>query len=117
MLIRYWRGFLGRCPHCGKGHFAKGLFATHPHCSQCGLVYANAPGDFTGAAALGYGVVSLPILMVGMLMVSFTDLSLPAIMGIGFVLILLLSVAVHQPIKGLWLAFLVDSEALLPPER
>ncbi len=116
MLTRYLRGLLGNCPACGKGRFIKGLFGTQPACSHCGLVYHNAPGDFTGAAALGYGVVSLPILALGMLLVIYTDLSIAAIMGIGVVLILLLSVATHQPLKGLWLAFLVDNEALRPPD-
>jgi uncharacterized protein (DUF983 family) len=116
MITHYLRGLLGYCPHCGKARWSKGLVGIHAQCSNCGLKFQSAPGDFTGAAVLSYGVTSFPILMLGMLLVAFTDLSLMSIMAIGVVLTLIIGTLTYQPLKGLWIAFLVDNGAIAPPD-
>ena len=115
MIVLYLRGLLGRCPNCGKGRMAKGLFDTHESCSNCGMRFRNAPGDFTGASVIAYAIVSLSVLVVGMLAV-LADVSLPLVMVGGAVLTVVIAVLTHQPIKGLWIAFLVHTEALVPPK-
>lgn len=117
MFTSFIRGATGKCPHCGVGAMANGLFATHDKCSHCGLVYQNAPGDFTGASVLSYGVTSLITLTFGLLAVIFTEWSLLAIMVIGIALVIIVGVATYQPLKGLWIAFLVETESLTPPDR
>jgi uncharacterized protein (DUF983 family) len=117
MIPRYLRGFLGRCPYCGKGRMARGLFALHDHCSNCGLVFQNAPGDFTGAVVLSYGVTSFPTLLVGMLLLVVMELSLMTVIAIGILMTLIIGTFTYQPLKGLWIAFLVDGGALRPPEH
>lgn len=117
MWTQFWRGFLGYCPTCGKGRFPKGLLGSHEQCSHCGQRFYTGPGDFTGAAAIAYGVVSLPILLLGMLLVVTTELSLVAIIAIGLGLTLVFGILTHQPIKGLWLAFLINNGAIPAPEH
>jgi uncharacterized protein (DUF983 family) len=116
MIQQFLRGLLGYCPHCGQGRFTQGLFGTREACSHCGLRFYSGPGDFTGAAAIAYGVVSIPILLFGLLLVVVSELSLVSIMAIGLGLTLLLGIATHQPIKGLWLAFLLNNGAIHPPD-
>jgi uncharacterized protein (DUF983 family) len=115
MFTLLWRGLLGFCPHCGQDRFTDGLLGTRPQCRQCGLAYQGGPGDFTGAAAIAYGVVSIPVLLFCMVLVTESELSPAAILALGVGLIGFLSLASHQPIKGLWLALLVHTGALLPP--
>jgi uncharacterized protein (DUF983 family) len=31
-----WRGFLGRCPHCGEGKLFSGFLKVAHHCEACG---------------------------------------------------------------------------------
>ena len=116
MVTVFLRGFLGDCPYCGKGRLASGLFKTHHHCTHCGLVYQNAPGDFVGATVLGYVVCSFFSLTLGFILVIFTELSLEIIFGLGALLIIVIGTLTYQRLKGLWIAFLVYTEALMPPD-
>lgn len=107
-LIAYLRGATGLCPHCGKGPMFRGLILTHDHCSHCGLQFEGKPGDFTGASVLSYSVTSAIALAFGLAAVVLTEWPLMTIILIGFALIFVLSIITYRPLKGLWIAFLVD---------
>lgn len=117
MFEPYLRGLRGKCPNCGRGQLAKGLWGTHERCAHCGLVYQNAPGDFTGAVVLSYSLVTFISISYALLMIFIAKASLPLIMISGFTLITLVSVATYQPLKGVWIAFLVQNGWLTPPPR
>jgi uncharacterized protein (DUF983 family) len=47
-----WRGFLGRCPHCGTGRLFRSYVSQHPNCPSCGTDLSrfradDAPAYFT----------------------------------------------------------------------
>ncbi len=39
------RGFLGRCPRCGKGHILHRYLKIVPNCADCGEAYGHLPAD------------------------------------------------------------------------
>jgi uncharacterized protein (DUF983 family) len=48
-----------RCPTCGKGSLAAGLYKTAPSCSHCGMVFEKEAGYFAGAIYPLYGMSGL----------------------------------------------------------
>ena len=115
MILMFLRGLLGWCPFCGKGRFAKNILAANKTCSNCGLEFENAPGDFTGAAVLGYGLNSLVSLALGFAIYLIWEPPILLVIAIGIAVIVVLGMLTYLPLKGLWVAFLVYTHALAPP--
>lgn len=115
MIVMFLRGLLGWCPYCGKGRLAKSPFAIHRFCDHCGLEFENAPGDFTGAAVLGYGVTSLASLALGFALVILWEPPILLVLAVGIAFIIVVGIVTYLPLKGLWIAFLVYTHALTPP--
>jgi len=116
MITQLIRGALGKCPNCGNGQMADGLFRTHPECSHCGLVYQGSPGDFTGASVLSYGVTSVASLGVAILLLIFTELSVTSILLICLAVIFSVGILTYPILRGIWVGFLVSIGWLIPPE-
>jgi uncharacterized protein (DUF983 family) len=99
MLTALGRGFLGRCPACGKGHVFAGFLTVVPECSAChaplGLARADdAPPYFT---ILITGHIVIPL----MLLFERTEHPSTLLMSAIFIpLTLLLSVGLLRPVKG-----------------
>ena len=115
MMIMFLRGLLGWCPFCGKGRFAKNRFATHPACSNCGLVFETAPGDFIGASVMGYALTSVASLALAFALYILWEPPVALVLIVGVVFIIVLGLITYLPMKGLWVAFLVYTHALVPP--
>lgn len=113
----YIDGMLGRCPNCGRGQMRDGWFKLHERCAECGLVFQDKPGDFTGATVLSYGLISIITLSFGLLAVWLTDWPLGVIFLIGTALTLIIGVTTYQPLKGLWVAFQVENGWLERPHN
>jgi uncharacterized protein (DUF983 family) len=45
-----------RCPRCGKGSLAAGLFKTAKSCPNCGMLFEKESGYFAGAIYPLYGM-------------------------------------------------------------
>ena len=45
-----------KCPHCGGGSLAAGLFKTAKSCGSCGMVFEKESGYFAGAIYPLYGM-------------------------------------------------------------
>jgi len=43
--LAFFRGFIGRCPHCGKGRLLHRYLKVVPQCAECGEAYAHLPAD------------------------------------------------------------------------
>lgn len=113
------RGFSLRCPRCGQGKLADGLFKRRPYCTVCGQDFRLKEGEFTGGAYIGYG---LSIAVLGLL---FAILVGPLRMDIEQTLWILLPggvlvpVLLHRHAVGAFTGVLVASGAMdeQAPER
>lgn len=96
-------GARGRCPRCGEGHLFSGFLTVAPRCEVCGLDFAfsdsgDGPAVFI-MMIVGFVVVGLA------LVVEFTfhpPYWLHALIWIP--LILILSIGLLRPLKGLLIA-------------
>jgi uncharacterized protein (DUF983 family) len=98
-----WRGFLCRCPNCGKGALFRGYLKPVGTCAACGEDLSHqraddAPPYFT-IVVVGHIVVPL-MLAVGMR----TDLSNLTHLMIWLPLTLGMTLALLQPVKGATIA-------------
>jgi uncharacterized protein (DUF983 family) len=102
-LSPFATGFKNRCPQCGEGKLFEGFLTLKPHCSACKL-------DYTFEDA-GDGPAVFIILFVGMLFVGlvlFLELKYSPPFWVQAVLwpplILLTSLSLLRPLKGLMIA-------------
>lgn len=94
-----WRGFLGRCPHCGEGKLFKSFVKPVTECSVCGEDFTPQRADDLPAY--------LTILVVGHIVVgafmgveATTNLPLWVHMAIWGPVTLILALILLQPLKG-----------------
>ncbi|EJN04812.1 DUF983 domain-containing protein [Phyllobacterium sp. YR531] len=94
-----WRGFLGRCPHCGKGKLFRAFVKSVDNCSVCGEDYTHHQADdfpayititIVGHIVLG-GFLATETLLI---------LSNWAHLAIWVPLTIIMSIALLQPVKG-----------------
>ncbi|WP_421724649.1 DUF983 domain-containing protein [Bauldia sp.] len=93
------RGFLGRCPHCGKGALFRGYLKPVSECAVCGEDMSHqraddAPPYFT---ILIVGHIVVPVMVTVALA---TELSVATHMAIWLPLTLAMCLALLRPIKG-----------------
>jgi uncharacterized protein (DUF983 family) len=96
-------GLKGRCPRCGEGRLFSGYLTTAPRCSNCGL-------DFSFADS-GDGPAVFVIFIVGAIVVGlafFVEFTYrPPYwlhLSLWIPLILVLSIGLLRPLKGLMIA-------------
>ncbi|HSM42823.1 MAG TPA: DUF983 domain-containing protein [Afifellaceae bacterium] len=96
-------GLSGRCPRCGQGRMFNGLLTLNERCANCGLSY-----DFADSAD---GPAVFAILFVGFAVAGAAllfELAYEPPIWLHFVLwlplILILSLAILRPLKGLAVA-------------
>lgn len=117
LLVLLLRGIFGFCPHCGRHRMFRTLILLHDQCPNCGLRFEDRPGDFTGTAYINTVVTGAITAVIGVLVVLFTDVAMPVLLGLGTVLVVLIAVLLHQPIKGTWIALMYYTEAIKPPDQ
>ena len=93
------RGFIGRCPHCGKGKLFGSFLKVTDRCEACGEDYSHQRADDFPAYIV--------ILIVGHILVPTALLvetefspSYPVQLAVWLPLALVLSLALLQPVKG-----------------
>src|SRR5215831_1146316 len=94
-----FRGFFGRCPHCGQGKLFRAFLKVTDRCEICGEDYSHQRADDFPAY--------LVILIVGHLLVPIalfieTEYAPPYALqlAVWLPLALVLSLALLQPVKG-----------------
>jgi uncharacterized protein (DUF983 family) len=93
------RGFLGRCPHCGKGRLFRAFLKVTDHCPACGEEFHHHRADDFPA----YLVIFIVGHIVVSLLYSVETQFRPAIwvhLAIWLPLTLVLALAFIQPVKG-----------------
>ncbi|WP_062116412.1 DUF983 domain-containing protein [Aureimonas sp. AU40] len=93
------RGFLMRCPHCGKGRLFSGYLKSVDRCEACGEAFEHHRADdlppYLTIFIVGHLVVAL---FMGMEQV--TDLPLWAHLAIWVPVTIALSLVLLRPLKG-----------------
>lgn len=99
LLRSMMRGFVGRCPNCGKGSLLSGYLKPELNCAQCGEDFSHqraddAPPYFT---ILIVGHIIVPVMVTVALS---TQLSTATHFAIWLPLTLAMCLALLRPIKG-----------------
>lgn len=98
-----WRGFLCRCPNCGRGALFNGYLKSVPACAACGEDLSHhraddAPPYFTIVVV---GHIIVPVMTAVFLA---TELSVMTHLAIWLPLTLVMTLAFLRPIKGALIA-------------
>jgi len=93
------RGFVGRCPHCGKGRLFRAFLKPVAQCEVCGEDYSHqraddAPPYFTMVLV---GHILVPVILAVQLT---TQLTVFEHLAIWLPLTAILTVGLLQPVKG-----------------
>jgi len=93
------RGFIGRCPNCGKGHLFRAFLKPVASCEVCGEDYTHqraddAPPYFTMVIV---GHILVPLILAVQLTTQLTVLQH---MAIWLPLTAIITVGLLQPVKG-----------------
>jgi uncharacterized protein (DUF983 family) len=93
------RGFLGRCPHCGKGRLFGRFLKVADSCDACGEEYHHHRADDLPAYLVIFivGHIVLPAFVLGYMLF---DLSTWQHLAIWVPLTVIMSVGLLQPVKG-----------------
>ena len=94
-----WRGFRGRCPHCGEGRLFRAFLKPVAACAACGEDMSHqraddAPPYFTMVIV---GHLLVPLMLAVMLL---TDLPVAVNLAIWLPFTLIATIALLQPVKG-----------------
>ncbi len=99
LLPAMWRGFLGRCPNCGKGKMFRKFLKVFDRCEVCGEELHHHRADDAPAyfviAIVGHVVVALAFIVE----IAFWP-PLWVSLALWLPLTLVMAVALLQPIKG-----------------
>jgi uncharacterized protein (DUF983 family) len=94
-----WRGFLGRCPHCGEGKLFARFLKVSDHCAACGEeLFHQRADDFPAylvIALVGHAVVPA---ILAVEMAYAPPLALQFVIWLPVTLVA--SLALLQPTKG-----------------
>ncbi|CAO4168314.1 DUF983 domain-containing protein [Methylorubrum populi] len=120
LLPAMGRGFLNRCPHCGKGHVFGRYLKVRPACEACGLEMEGHRADDLPP----YLVIFIVGHIVGYLVWESEiryDVPLWASLTVWPLLTLVLALGLLQPVKGavigLQYAFGMHGFSKLPPAQ
>jgi uncharacterized protein (DUF983 family) len=105
MLKTLLRGFFLRCPNCGKGRIADGLFSIRKECDVCHVVFERKSGESTGAMAiLMMGLPILPLILFFTMVLINDEWGLPILLGVPILITVLTGIFIYRHIRGLWIA-------------
>ena len=93
------RGFMRRCPNCGKGHLFSGYLSVEPSCEACGHENARYRAD-DGPAYFTILIVG-HLVIVPLLCLSFIlTWPLAAVLPLSLALVLVSTLALLPLVKG-----------------
>ncbi len=94
-----WRGFLGKCPHCGEGRLFRSYVKTVDACERCGeALHHHRADDFP--AYLVVVIVGHVIIGAFLTMEALVSLSLVQHFAIWLPLTVISALALLRPVKG-----------------
>ena len=93
------RGFRGRCPRCGEGKLFRAFLKVADHCTVCGLDFTPHRADDLPAYLVIVIVGHIVVPMILWIETNYS-LSVPLQLSIYLPLVLILSLALLQPVKG-----------------
>jgi len=112
MIQALGRGIMLRCPNCGKGHIAKGLFTFHQTCDHCHVRYEREEGEGTGAMILLLSGMPIFAIISFMVLYSTTDIPWGTILA-GILVALVLAVLIlYRHARGAWIAIIYITSGL-----
>jgi uncharacterized protein (DUF983 family) len=93
------RGFLGRCPHCGKGRMFRAFLKVADNCPVCGEELHHQRADDFPAYVV---IVIVGHILVPLVLMVETHLAPPYWVGMTLwpACVVVLSLALIQPVKG-----------------
>lgn len=94
-----WRGFLGKCPHCGEGRLFGRFLKVEPACAVCGEdLHHHRADDFPAYLV----IVIVGHIVIGGLVLAETEANWPLWVHVTLwpSLALVLSIGLIQPVKG-----------------
>ena len=109
-------GIRGRCPACGKGQLFRGYISVLDECPDCGQSYEGADSADGPAVVIMFVVGFLGL--VGMLIVEFTfhpPLWVHVVIWVPTILIL--SLGLLRPLKGIFIALQYRYRGLGPERK
>jgi uncharacterized protein (DUF983 family) len=117
-LRLFGRGFLLRCPHCGKGPVLESWFKLRVKCGACGLRLQRGEHDtLMGSAFILFTLVGVVCYALIVLAVSVAETTPWDLLQNGLPLLALVLVVVLLPFsKLLWLAFDLTLRPVTPEE-
>jgi len=101
------RGFLLRCPNCGRGKLFRKGFTMYEKCSVCGWRFEREEGYWTGAVAVNLVVTELLIAIIVVplaIVFASANVSLVLLLIIGLPLPILLPFLFYRHAKSLWMS-------------
>ena len=98
----------GRCPGCRRASMFRGFYALHPTCPACGIRYERAEGAWLGAAAIGYAVGAVFIVVLGLAELAWGRIGALGLDPLWTIAALSLPVTAlaYRPAKAAWFALL-----------
>ncbi len=94
-----WRGFLGRCPHCGRGGIFRAFLKVADHCQFCGEEFFHHRADDLPAylvmVVVGHFIVGILLFVEAARLLGYW-----AELAVFLPLTFFLSLALLQPVKG-----------------
>jgi uncharacterized protein (DUF983 family) len=94
-----WRGFLGRCPHCGEGKLFRAYLKTVDDCAACGEAMHHHRADDLPAYLVVF-IVGHVVVGAFMGMETMFALSTWQHLAIWVPITLAMTLALLQPVKG-----------------
>ncbi len=101
------RGFLLRCPNCGRGKLFRKGFTMYEKCSVCGWRFEREEGYWTGAVAVNLVVTELLIAFIVVplaIVFASANVSLALLLIVGLPLPILLPFLFYRHAKSLWMS-------------
>lgn len=99
LLSDLWRGFLGKCPACGKGRLFRSFLKVSDSCSACGEALHHHRADDFPAYIVILIVGHLLVPLVLWLEQQFAP-SVPVHLAIWLPATVVLTLGLLQPVKG-----------------
>lgn len=106
-LLALMRGFIGRCPLCGRGRVFRSYYGLNEGCTHCGVVFEATGNQSTG----GMGINIVLTIFLGFIGGIFLVIYAPDHGGLGLAGLLaamtLFHIIFYRFARGLWLGVMV----------
>lgn len=94
------RGFIGRCPNCGKGHLFSRLLTIIDQCPNCAEPLHHHRADDL-PAYLNIFIVGHIVLGVVVILMRYDLLSMWAMIAVSLAAVILAAIVLMRPLKGM----------------